>query len=182
MDENKVVADRFIEIAITALIERNFEKAVEFLHKAEKLFPSLLFTITQILTNSNKNSTTDNDSQPTQYSNEQLEAVNKIQKCQNYYQVLDVPKESNELEIRKAYKKLALQLHPDKNNAPGATEAFKVLGNATDVLTDFEKRKTYDLHGINKPLNQKIYKNDFQCLTNEEWLMCIICLLLLSHI
>jgi len=43
-----------------------------------------------------------------------------------------------------------LQLHPDKNKAPGAVEAFKALGNAAGVLTDAEKRKNYDLYGINE--------------------------------
>lgn len=56
-------------------------------------------------------------------------------------------KESTDSEIKKAYKKLALQMHPDKNKAPGAVEAFKAIGNAVAVLTDPEKRKSYDLYG-----------------------------------
>lgn len=42
---------------------------------------------------------------------------------------------------------MALQLHPDKNKAPGAIEAFKSVGTAAAVLTDPEKRKHYDLYG-----------------------------------
>lgn len=38
-------------------------------------------------------------------------------------------------------------LHPDKNRAPGAAEAFKAVGNAVAILTDAEKRKSYDLYG-----------------------------------
>lgn len=71
----------------------------------------------------------------------------KIKRCKDYYEVLGVSKESTDSEVRKAYKKLALQLHPDKNRAPGAVEAFKTLGNAAAVLTDAEKRKDYDLYG-----------------------------------
>lgn len=56
-------------------------------------------------------------------------------------------KEATDSEIKKAYKKLALQLHPDKNKAPGAAEAFKAVGNAVAILTDAEKRKQYDLYG-----------------------------------
>lgn len=59
-------------------------------------------------------------------------------------------KSATDSEIKKAYKKLALQLHPDKNKAPGSVEAFKALGNAAGVLTDAEKRKNYDLYGINE--------------------------------
>lgn len=85
-------------------------------------------------------------------------------RCKDYYEVLSVTKESTDSEIKKAYKKLALQLHPDKNKAPGASllklskiflklsvsgsaEAFKAVGNAVAILTDAEKRKAYDLYG-----------------------------------
>lgn len=61
--------------------------------------------------------------------------------------MLGVKKEATDSEIKKAYKKLALQLHPDKNKAPGAAEAFKAVGNAVAILTDAEKRKQYDLYG-----------------------------------
>jgi len=64
-----------------------------------------------------------------------------------------VSKTATDSEVKKAYKKLALQLHPDKNKAPGAVEAFKALGNAAGVLTDAEKRKNYDLYGINESHN-----------------------------
>lgn len=85
--------------------------------------------------------------EPANYTKEQLEMVKRIKRCKDYYEVLGVTKESTDSEIKKAYKKLALQLHPDKNNAPGAVEAFKAVGNAVAVLTDAEKRKTYDLYG-----------------------------------
>jgi DnaJ homolog subfamily B member 12 len=68
-------------------------------------------------------------------------------RCKDYYEVLGVSKESTDSEIKKAYKKLALQMHPDKNKAPGSVEAFKAIGNAVAVLTDPEKRKSYDLYG-----------------------------------
>jgi len=81
------------------------------------------------------------------YTSDQLEMVTKLKKCKDYYEVLGVNKESTDSEIKKAYKKLALQMHPDKNKAPGSAEAFKAIGNAVAVLTDPEKRKSYDLYG-----------------------------------
>lgn len=68
-------------------------------------------------------------------------------RCKDFYEILGVTKESTDIDIKKAYKKLALQLHPDKNKAPGSIEAFKIVGNAAAILTDAEKRKSYDLYG-----------------------------------
>ena len=59
----------------------------------------------------------------------------RIKKCKDYYEILGVNKEATEPELKKAYKKLALQFHPDKNRAPGASEAFK--GLLTDWFMPF---------------------------------------------
>lgn len=63
----------------------------------------------------------------------------------DYYQVIEVPRTADEIQIKKAYRKLALQFHPDKN--PGdksAEEKFKVISNAYAVLSDAQKRADYD--------------------------------------
>ena len=70
------------------------------------------------------------------YTQEQLEGVKRIRKCQDYYEILGVSKDASESELKKSYRKLALQFHPDKNNAPGAGEAFKVLYTNYDFSAD----------------------------------------------
>ncbi|XP_035224868.1 dnaJ homolog subfamily B member 1-like isoform X2 [Stegodyphus dumicola] len=82
------------------------------------------------------------------YTEEQLLAVEQIRKCKDYYEILGVTKDANESDLRRQYKKLALQFHPDKNKAPGAVEAFKAIGNAFAVLSDPVKRKRYDMYGL----------------------------------
>lgn len=65
----------------------------------------------------------------------------------DYYKVLGVPKTAKEDEIKKAYRKLALKWHPDKNNSAGAEEKFKEISEAYDVLSNKEKREIFDKYG-----------------------------------
>jgi len=66
----------------------------------------------------------------------------------NYYDVLGVPKgTSDEATLKKAYKKLALQFHPDRSKDPHATEKFQKVSEAYDVLSDPKKREVYDTYG-----------------------------------
>lgn len=98
-------------------------------------------------TESNTATTPTKTRSPPDYTKEQKEMCERIKRCKDFYEILGVTKETTDSEVKRAYKKLALQLHPDKNNAPGASEAFKLLGNAAGTLTDAEKRKQYDLYG-----------------------------------
>jgi curved DNA-binding protein len=68
----------------------------------------------------------------------------------DYYKLLGVDKKANQEVIKKAYRKLALKYHPDKNpNNPSAEEKFKQIAEAYEVLKDPEKRKKYDQLGAN---------------------------------
>src|SRR2546426_3984122 len=66
----------------------------------------------------------------------------------DYYEVLGVGRNASEEEIKRAYRKLAVKFHPDKNpNDPHAEERFKELGEAYDVLIDPDKHAAYDRFG-----------------------------------
>ncbi|KAF9151312.1 hypothetical protein BG015_006834 [Linnemannia schmuckeri] len=83
-----------------------------------------------------------------EYTPEQVAAVKKIRSSGgDFYKVLGINKDASDAEIKKAYRKLALQMHPDKNSAPGADEAFKIVSKAFTVLSDPQKRAIFDQHG-----------------------------------
>src|ERR671916_1628612 len=66
----------------------------------------------------------------------------------DYYKTLGVDKKASQDDIKKAYRKLARQYHPDTNKDTGAEERFKEVSEAYDVLSDPEKRKKYDRGGL----------------------------------
>ncbi len=65
----------------------------------------------------------------------------------DYYDILGVSKSASFDEVKKAYRKLALEWHPDKNKAAGANEKFKEINEAYAVLSDSKKKETYDQFG-----------------------------------
>ena len=65
----------------------------------------------------------------------------------DYYEVLGVKREASKEEIKDAYRKLALQYHPDRNKDAGAEEKFKEISEAYAVLGDDQKRQQYDTLG-----------------------------------
>lgn len=71
-----------------------------------------------------------------------------MSKKRDYYEILGVDKRADNEELKKAYRKLAIKYHPDKNpNNPEAEEMFKEAAEAYDVLTNPEKRQIYDQYG-----------------------------------
>ncbi|MGH8457539.1 MAG: DnaJ C-terminal domain-containing protein [Stenotrophobium sp.] len=67
----------------------------------------------------------------------------------DYYKILGVSRSATAEEIKKAYRKLAREFHPDKNKAKGAEDRFKEINEANEVLSDAKKRQAYDSLGAN---------------------------------
>ncbi|KAL7646832.1 UNVERIFIED_CONTAM: hypothetical protein RMT77_002088 [Armadillidium vulgare] len=65
----------------------------------------------------------------------------------DYYKILGLSKGASEDDIKKAYRKMALKYHPDKNKSPNAEEKFKEIAEAYEVLSDKKKRDIYDQFG-----------------------------------
>ena len=70
-----------------------------------------------------------------------------MQNKRDYYDILGIPKSATKSEIKSAFHKLAMKLHPDKNKASDAEEKFREIGEAYEVLNDEEKRSIYDQYG-----------------------------------
>lgn len=64
-----------------------------------------------------------------------------------FYEMLEVDRKASDNEIKKAYRKLAIRLHPDKNSHPRSSEAFKKINRAFEVLSDEQKRQMFDQLG-----------------------------------
>lgn len=65
----------------------------------------------------------------------------------DYYEVLGVPRNATPEEIKKAFRRLAMQYHPDRNREDGAEARFKEINEAYEVLSDAERRAVYDRYG-----------------------------------
>ena len=79
----------------------------------------------------------------------------------DYYDILGIEKTADEAQIKRAYRKLAIKFHPDKNKAKSAEEAFKKINQAFCVLSDKNKRKNYDMFGTEEGPGISTMPDDF---------------------
>ena len=114
---------------------------------------------TSATSNTNTNTNTKTGTDGRNYTDIQAKLVQQILKAKEggrgaHYRVLGVESNADENSLKKAYRKLALKLHPDKNSAPQADDAFKALGLAYATLSDTQKRTIYDRYGEEDPDNR----------------------------
>ncbi|CAL5337810.1 unnamed protein product [Camellia sinensis] len=128
MDCNKEEAVRAKQIAENMMQRKDFVEARKFVLKAQRLYPDL-----------------ENISQMIMVCDVHCSAENKVfGNEKDWYGILKIEPTADEASIKKQYRKFALLLHPDKNKFPGATDAFKLIGEAQRVLLDREKRMLHD--------------------------------------
>jgi len=86
------------------------------------------------------------------------------------YDILEVPQSASQSEVKKAYRKLARQYHPDINKSPNAEEKFKEINGAYEILSDEKKRSQYDQHGDSMFGNQNFsdYSRTHQNMDFED--------------
>ncbi|KIV89057.1 hypothetical protein PV10_08670 [Exophiala mesophila] len=87
--------------------------------------------------------------QDRKFTPQQKAEVIRIRRCSptSFYEILSVEKTSSDGEIKKAYRKISLLTHPDKNGYDGADEAFKMVSRAFQILSDPDKKSRYDQFG-----------------------------------
>ena len=174
MDGNKDEASRCLGLARQAFDKGSLQQALRLCEKSVRLYPSQaaedlsgqireaidangwetvrdVFQAEEQHVGARDDEGMESEEDDVAYTEQQAAAVRKIIACKDYYEVLGVSKDATETDLKKAYRRLALQFHPDKNQAPGADDAFKSVSNAFTVLSDPEKRRRYDQFGHEDP-------------------------------
>lgn len=172
MDGNKDEALRCVRIAKEAIASGNKERALKFIKIAQRLDHS--FQVDELLAACEKlDSGSPGAPVPSidekcdgerknepgsgksgeglngdRYTEEHVVLIRQIKRNKDYYDILGVEKNCSVEEIRRAYRKLSLKVHPDKNKAPGSEEAFKKVCKAFKCLSDGDSRRQYDQTGL----------------------------------
>lgn len=91
-----------------------------------------------------------------------------IRQKQTYYDILGVSRNATLEEIKRAYRKLAVKYHPDKNKSPDAHRVFVEIQNVYEILSNTDKREKYDreVFGIGK---KEYVQQNKKLIGNEEW-------------
>lgn len=171
---NRDEANRCVEIAKAALASQDRTKALRFIEKAIRLgYPSREAhdvlnsqsassarpeTQTKRVENNSEGlrkrgspATSDKSHEDGKASQEQRNLVISITRKTCYYEILGLQRNASDDDIKRAYRKLALKLHPDKNKARGADDAFKSVSKAFSCLSNPDKRRNYDAYGAEDP-------------------------------
>ncbi|KAK7289928.1 hypothetical protein RIF29_03968 [Crotalaria pallida] len=174
MDGNKDEALRCLRIAEEAIATGNRDRALKFIRIAKRLnhnlpVDSLLNQCHRLDSPSSSATATARAKTPTNegsnhvrnYTQENVQLIREIKGKSDYYAILGVERRCSVEEIRKAYRKISLKVHPDKNKAPGSEDAFKKVSKAFKCLSDDSSRRQYDQTGLVDEFeyNQQNYTN-----------------------
>ncbi|KAF6154107.1 hypothetical protein GIB67_009807 [Kingdonia uniflora] len=173
MDGNKDEASRCIKIAEAALASGDKRRALKFIRIAQRLncnlsVDDLLASCENLESESatveekpvdraSKKSILSNSANGNvehTYTEENVKLIREVKRTKDFYDILGVEKSCTVEEIRKAYRKLSLKVHPDKNKAPGSEEAFKKVCKAFKCLSEEESRRHYDQTGPEEDFEQ----------------------------
>ena len=108
-------------------------------------------------TNSNTNYSSKTSFESTGNLNDETLCINLLKK-KDYYDILNIGKNANQDEIKKAYKKQAIKFHPDKNHSKKAEECFKKVSEAYQILSNPEKKEFYDKYGDEQEFRNRYYQ------------------------
>lgn len=174
MEANKEQAERCLQLAQRFLAKNNIAKAIKFVEKSVRLHKlpgaaelrrkcldaaqreskrqeearrAKTRTSSSSSHRSSRSSNSSRSAKPAARSADMDAECSRIINTDSYYKVLGVTRNATQKEIKKAYRKRALKYHPDKNSAPGASEAFKVISEAFTTLSNEEKKHDYDRFG-----------------------------------
>jgi curved DNA-binding protein CbpA len=100
-----------------------------------------------------------------------IHEIEKLLLLQNHYQILGIELNSNESEIKKKYRELAMKYHPDKNHNTKSDEAFKMINLAYETLINKESREKYDefLDKKNKKIKEKKKSSSYNMDSNSNF-------------
>ncbi|KAK4372747.1 hypothetical protein RND71_008131 [Anisodus tanguticus] len=161
IDSNEDEALRCISIAKEAIALGNKQRALKFIGIACRLNKNLavddLLAARENLDSSIRDTSNEvkNDVASVKneagdvktYREEHIELIRRIKSKKDYYEILGLEKSCSVEEIKKAYRKVSLKVHPDKNKAPGSEDAFKKVAKAFKCLSDDGSRRRYDMTG-----------------------------------
>jgi DnaJ homolog subfamily B member 12 len=147
MDSNRDDAERCLSLASAALAAGDLTRASRLQAKSVRMYSADAKLAAAQATVARKigAATPEPVRQP---SPEMTSVVRRVNTADGHYAVLGVEKSAPDTDVRKAFRRLALALHPDKNIAPGAEEAFKKVSTASEVLSDGDRRRMYDQFGV----------------------------------
>ncbi|OMJ81040.1 hypothetical protein SteCoe_18605 [Stentor coeruleus] len=146
---NKEEAEKLFKQAQEAMKTHDIDKAIYLLQKSVSLYYT---DQASKLLKKAKNTKKHTEPKP-EYTQENEQLSKNLLNKTDYYSILNIPRTASQDDIKKAYRKLVIKFHPDKNKAPSAEDAFRHLQKAYECLTDDSRKAYYDDTGTEAEMN-----------------------------